>query len=82
MTAAQADNEEVLRSLPPSLAARGFALRSETDADIAFLRRLYASTRVAEIKLTNWSDAQKRALTDNQFDSQRQHYRTIIRRRD
>ena len=44
MTAAQADNEEAFGSLPPSLAARGFALRPETDADIPFLRRLYAST--------------------------------------
>ena len=76
MTAAQADNDDALGSLPPSLAARGFALRPETDADIAFLRRLYASTRAAELELTNWSDAQKLAFTDNQFAFQRQHYRT------
>jgi ribosomal protein S18 acetylase RimI-like enzyme len=76
MTPAQADTEEALKSLPPSLAARGFALRPESDADIAFLRLLYASTRAAELELTNWSDAQKLAFTDNQFDFQRRHYRT------
>jgi hypothetical protein len=74
MTAAQADHEEALKSL--SLAARGFALRPESDEDIPFLRRLHASTRAAELAQTGWSDAQKLAFTDNQFDFQRQHYRT------
>jgi GNAT superfamily N-acetyltransferase len=76
MPAVQADHEEEFGSLPPSLGARGFALRRETDADIAFLRHLYASTRAAELELTNWSDTQKLAFTDNQFDFQRRHYRT------
>jgi hypothetical protein len=57
MTAAQAENDEVFFSL--SLAARGFALRSEADADVAFLRRLYASTRAAELELANWSDTRR-----------------------
>jgi ribosomal protein S18 acetylase RimI-like enzyme len=76
MTAAQADNGDAFVSLPPSLAARGFALRPESDEDIPFLRRLYASTRAAELELTNWGDAQKLAFTDSQFDFQRRHYRT------
>jgi GNAT superfamily N-acetyltransferase len=76
MTAAQADNEEAFKSLLPSLAACGFALRPETDEDIPFLRGLYAATRVAELELTNWSNAQKLAFTDNQFDCQCQHYLT------
>ena len=63
-------------ALPAALLSQGFALRPETDADIPFLRRLYTSTRAAELELTNWSDAQKLAFTDNQFDFQRQHYRT------
>lgn len=62
--------------MPPSLAARGFTLRPETDADIPFLRRLYTSTRAAELALTTWSDAQKLAFSDSQFGLQRQHYRT------
>jgi GNAT superfamily N-acetyltransferase len=76
MTAAQADNEDALKSLPPSLAARGFALRPESDEDIPFLRGLYASTRAAELAQTGWSDAQKLAFTDSQFDFQRRHYQT------
>jgi GNAT superfamily N-acetyltransferase len=76
MTAAQSDNEEALGSLPASLAARGFALRPETDADDPFLRRLYASTRAAELAVTNWSDYQKLAFTNSQFALQYHHYRT------
>lgn len=63
-------------ALPVSLAEQGFVLRPETEADMAFLRRLYASTRAAELALTDWSDAQKLAFTDSQFDHQRRHYRT------
>jgi GNAT superfamily N-acetyltransferase len=36
----------------------------------------YASTRAAELELTNWSDAQKLEFTDSQSDFQHQHYRT------
>jgi ribosomal protein S18 acetylase RimI-like enzyme len=75
MTMTEADTGEAIR-LPPSLTARGFVLRPEIDADIAFLRRLYASTRVTELALTNWTDAQKLAFTDSQFGFQRHHYRT------
>jgi GNAT superfamily N-acetyltransferase len=76
MTAVQANNKEAFGSLPWSLAARGFALRPEIDADNPFLRHLYASTRAAELALTNWSDAQKLAFTDSQFGLQRHHYQT------
>lgn len=62
-------------ALPAALTEQGFALRPETEADIAFLRRLYASTRAAELALTDWTDAQKGAFTDSQFDYQRRHYR-------
>jgi len=63
-------------ALPTALAERGFVLRPETEADIPFLRRLYASTRSDELALTNWTDAQKLAFTDSQFGLQRYHYRT------
>jgi len=66
-----------LLPLPASLTDRGFVLRSEIDADIAFLRRLYASTRWAELApFANWSDAEKLAFLDSQFGLQRHHYRT------
>jgi GNAT superfamily N-acetyltransferase len=62
-------------TLPPALAADGLELRSETEGDIPFLRRLYATTRAEELAATGWSDAQKLAFTDSQFDWQRRHYR-------
>jgi ribosomal protein S18 acetylase RimI-like enzyme len=63
-------------TLPPSLAAGGLKLRPETEDDIPFLRRLYATTRAEELAATGWSDAQKLAFTDSQFGWQRRHYRT------
>ena len=63
-------------TLPPSLAAGGLTLRPETEDDIPFLRRLYATTRAEELTATGWSDAQKLAFTDSQFGWQRHHYRT------
>jgi GNAT superfamily N-acetyltransferase len=75
MTAAEVHNAAAF-ALPAALAARGFTLRPETDADIPFLRSLYASTRAAELAPTDWSDAQKLAFTDSQFGLQRHHYRT------
>jgi GNAT superfamily N-acetyltransferase len=63
-------------ALPMTLLERGFALRAEADADIDFLRRLYASTRSEELAMTAWSDAEKQAFCDIQFQLQRHHYRT------
>lgn len=50
--------------------------RPETPADEDFLRRLYASTRSEEMALVPWTDAQKTAFLNQQFDLQRHHYRT------
>lgn len=64
-------------ALPAELMERGFVLRRETDADIPFLRRLYASTRWEELApVTHWSEAEKLAFLDSQFGFQRHHYRT------
>jgi len=66
-------------ALPAALIDRGFALRPETEADIPFLRRLYASTRWEELAIvTDWSDDQKLAFLDSQFGFQRHHYRTYF----
>jgi ribosomal protein S18 acetylase RimI-like enzyme len=56
-------------TLPAALVSQGFALRPETDADIPFLMRLYASTR---------ADEQKQAFLAQQFQAQRLHYRNTI----
>lgn len=55
---------------------RNLSLRPETPADEDFLRRLYASTRSEEMACVPWSDTQKTAFLNQQFDLQRQHYRS------
>ena len=53
----------------------GLAFRASTDADLPFLSRLYASTRLEELAVTLWSEAQKAAFLDMQFQAQHAHYR-------
>ncbi len=50
-------------------------LRPSTDADLAFLRRVYASSRADELALTGWDEAQCEAFIDQQFDAQHRYYR-------
>ena len=61
-------------ALPATLLSQGFALRPETEADIAFLMRLYASTREEELAPVPWSAEQKAAFLAQQFVAQRRHY--------
>jgi ribosomal protein S18 acetylase RimI-like enzyme len=65
-------------SLPAALASQGFALRPETEADIPFLMRLYASTREQELAPVPWSAEQKQAFLASQFQAQRRDYRASI----
>lgn len=51
-------------------------LRPETHGDLPFLRLLYASTRKEEMDRLPWSDAQKTAFLDTQFDLQHRHYQS------
>ena len=64
--------------LPAALSSQGYRLRPETDADIPFLMQLYASTRAAELAQVPWTPGQKQAFLAQQFQAQRQHYRTAI----
>jgi ribosomal protein S18 acetylase RimI-like enzyme len=50
-------------------------LRPETPEDDDFLLALYASTRAAEMELTNWTADQRREFLRSQFQLQRMHYR-------
>ena len=62
-------------AVPAALAEQGFVLRPEAEADVPFLRQLYASTRWEELAVaTDWTDAQKIAFLDSQFALQRHHY--------
>jgi GNAT superfamily N-acetyltransferase len=55
-------------------AVAGVAFRPITDADLPFLEALYGSTRIEELALTDWSDAQKAAFIRMQFEAQHAHY--------
>ena len=62
-------------AIPPVLSGKGFTLRPETEADVPFLRQLYISTRWEELaQVANWTDDQRIAFLDSQFDAQRSHY--------
>lgn len=49
--------------------------RPETDDDVEFMCRLYASTREEELQYLPWSAEQKDAFLRQQFIAQRTHYR-------
>lgn len=49
--------------------------RPETDDDVEFTARLYASTREEELRPVEWPPEQKALFLRQQFDAQRLHYR-------
>jgi len=61
-------------ALPAALVSQGYRLRPETEADIPFLMRLFASTRADELASTPWTPEQKAAFVAQQFEAQRYHY--------
>lgn len=56
--------------MPLDIALPGIALRPVTDTDRPFLKRLYATTRDAELELSGWNEAQRAAFLAMQFDAQ------------
>jgi GNAT superfamily N-acetyltransferase len=76
------DGEEACSVPPDALvpfgwsraAAAGLTFRPIADADLPFLERVYGSTRMDELALTDWSDAQKAAFITMQFNAQHAHY--------
>ena len=51
------------------------SLRAETDDDLEFIARLYATTREEELRQVDWPADQKAMFLRQQFDAQRRHYR-------
>ena len=51
------------------------ALRPVTEADRAFLLRVYASTRDEELRAVPWAPEAKEAFVAQQFLAQHEHYR-------
>ncbi len=59
---------------PALLIERGFSLRALHDADLPWLRDLYATTRAEEMAPVPWPEIAKRSFLDQQFGLQHQHY--------
>lgn len=65
--------------VPPALrraADLGLKLRPICDADLPFLRSLYASTRQEELAPVPWTEDEKLAFLGRQFEAQHAHYLT------
>lgn len=60
--------------LSDPLRARGLSLRAAETSDLPFLRDLFAGFRAPELALALWSEARKRAFTDDQFRLQHVHF--------
>ncbi|MBR1230748.1 GNAT family N-acetyltransferase [Bradyrhizobium sp. AUGA SZCCT0182] len=57
-------------------AGAGLGFRRIADTDLAFLARLYASTRTSELAAFPWSEDEKAAFLDMQFRAQHTHYQS------
>ncbi len=55
--------------------APGVTFREVVEGDRPFLRELYREVRAAELALTDWDEARKRAFADDQFERQDEWYR-------
>jgi RimJ/RimL family protein N-acetyltransferase len=63
----------MLRHLARALPA-AYALRPRTEADLPFLRELYAQSRAEELAPVPWTAHAKREFLDDQFGKQHAHY--------
>lgn len=54
--------------------ADGVSLRPRREDDLAFLARLYGSTRADEMAQLSWSMEEKNAFLTMQFEAQTRHY--------
>jgi GNAT superfamily N-acetyltransferase len=55
--------------------SRVVTFRPANTADDQFLLGVYGSTRLEELALTNWDEAQREAFVRMQFNAQQAHYR-------
>jgi ribosomal protein S18 acetylase RimI-like enzyme len=61
-------------TIATALRRDSIALRPCADADAAFLRHLYGTTREDEMRRVPWTDEEKRRFLDMQFTAQKTHY--------
>ena len=70
-------------AVPDALAGQGIVLRPQTEHDVPFLTRLYISLRWEEVQLVQqWTDADRLAFLEDQFQKQYLHYTTYYGRTD
>lgn len=55
-------------------ARHGLGFRKITEQDMGFLLTLYRSTREEELAQVNWSEAEKQAFCQMQFEAQHSHF--------
>jgi GNAT superfamily N-acetyltransferase len=63
--------------MPPPLRAAaglGVSYRVSTDADVALLAAIYASTRLEEVASTGWTEEMQQQFLAHQADAQHRHY--------
>ena len=53
------------------------SLRTAAPGDRALLRDIYGSTRMEELKQTDWNEEQKAAFVEHQFAAQDDYYRKV-----
>lgn len=56
----------------------GTTFRPITDDDDGLLRRIYASTRADEMAMVPWSEAEKVAFVNGQFEAQHKYYQKVF----
>jgi ribosomal protein S18 acetylase RimI-like enzyme len=66
----------------PRAAQAGLTFRRITDADLPFLARVYASTRMEELAATSMTDAHKATFLSLQFQGQHAHYQKYYPKAD
>jgi GNAT superfamily N-acetyltransferase len=65
----------MVNSAQPSPQVAEISLRVELPSDEPFLRRLFAAIRPVASTASGWSDAQRAAFCDRQFNAQQRYYR-------
>jgi ribosomal protein S18 acetylase RimI-like enzyme len=66
----------------PRAADAGLTFRPIAETDLPFLGQLYASTRIEELSVADWSDAQKSDFLASQFRAQHAHYQRYYPKAD
>lgn len=62
------------QTIAEALASQAIRLRPIASSDMPFLCRVYLSTRMEELAVTDWTTVQKEAFLTSQFEAQHAYY--------